>query len=48
MKPYSFYFFTPENGGTWLTSTVYAKSKQTAKKMVSNLYYVPINKVKEV
>ena len=45
MKPFNMYFFSSENNGTWLKTTVYAKSVSEAKKMVSNIYYVDEKKV---
>ncbi len=47
-KPFNLYFFTPEVGGTWMKTTVYAKTLKQAKRMVSNLYYVPEKYVREV
>lgn len=47
-KPFNLYFFTPEVGGTWMKTTVYAKNIKQAKRMVSNLYYVPEKCVREV
>ena len=41
MKEFKMYFFSPENGGSWLKTSVYAKTVSMAKKMVANLYYVP-------
>lgn len=45
MKPFNIYFFSPEMGGTWKKTTVYAKTLNQAKKTVANLYYIPINRV---
>jgi len=45
MKSFNLFFFSPELGGTWKKTTVYAKNIKQAKKMVSNLYYVPVNRV---
>jgi len=44
-KQFNLYLFSPECGGSWLTTTVYAKTLAQAKKMVANLYYVPVCKV---
>ena len=45
MKMFNLYFFSPELGGTWRKTTVSAKNLNQAKKMVANLYYVPVNRV---
>ena len=45
MKPFNLYFFSPEMGGIWQQTTVYAKNLLQARKTVSNLYYVPLEKV---
>lgn len=41
MKLFHMYFFSPECGGSWLKTSVYAKTVSMARKMVANLYYVP-------
>lgn len=45
MKSFNLFFFSPEMGGVWQKTTVYAKTLKQAKKMVSNLYYVPTNRI---
>lgn len=45
MKPFNLYFFTKELGGTWLETTVYARTLAQAKQMVANLYYCDRKKV---
>lgn len=40
-KEFKMYFFSPECGGSWLRTSVYAKTIKEAKKIVSNLYYIP-------
>lgn len=47
MKMFNLYFFSPELGGTWRKTTVAAKTLKQAKKIVSNLYYIPLNRVFE-
>lgn len=44
-KEFKLYFFSPENGGTWLRTSVYAKTLKEAKKTVANLYYISEKKV---
>ena len=44
-KEFKMYFFSSECGGTWLRTSVYAKTLKEAKKIVSNLYYVPERQV---
>lgn len=41
MKEFKLYFFSPECGGTWLKTHVYAKTLKIAKNIVANKYYVP-------
>mgnify|MGYP006872997566 CR=1 FL=1 len=45
MKEFKMYFFSPECGGSWLKTSVYAKTLKEARKTVSNLYYVDERKV---
>ena len=40
MKEFKLYFFSPECGGTWLKTHVYAKTLKAAKSIVANRYYV--------
>ena len=39
MKHFKLYFFSPEAGGTWWETHVYAKNKREAKSIVANKYY---------
>ena len=39
MKIWKLYFFSPESGGTWWETHVYAKSAKEAKSVVENKYY---------
>lgn len=44
-REFKVYFFSPEAGGSWLRTSVYARTLAQAKKIVSNLYYVDERKV---
>lgn len=48
MKPFSFYYTTLEHGAREKKATVYARTKNQARKMVANLYYIPEHFVREV
>ena len=47
MKTFKLYWFSSEAGGMWQKSIVKARNLNQAKRMVSNLYYVPMRFVFE-
>lgn len=45
MKIWKLYFFSPECGGIWQQTHVYAKNLKEAKSVVANKYYISPRKV---
>lgn len=47
MKHFKLYFFSPECGGIWQQTHVYAKNLKEAKSVVANKYYISPRRVFE-